>query len=513
MKKQDRQLPSVSPWIVWPAVVLATATGLAAAVLLWLKLLPLGDPLLWIWKQRETLQLPFPWTVPAVVVLLVIALLALDTLRSGKHPRASTCAWMVVCLTVATGTLMTTMITDEPEYPVRAAASILGYMSMGYYQEATRVTDVRQYLADVPGRTTFLKVPERVGTHPPGPVLLFRAAREWLMSHPATVSRLEGLLQNWAGGNNLRNVLSITQQFAGLNVTQSDLVMAYWTGVLLTFVAPLVVPLAFALGALAADLRTGLASATLATAVPAILCFNPSVDALSAVVACGVLALGLWSLRSWSGVAGLLAGALLMVGMFWTFGLMALAAVLLVQWLLALRGPSVPSGRLQRLAPVIGAALGMVLVGVAEFVFLSYNPVTSMSQSMALQRFLMSTRSYLSSVPWNLYDVVLFAGPALVVVAVWGTVLAHKGEALQPRVAALGIGLAVTFLLLLVGGQTRGEVGRIWGFLMVPLVVPASIPILGLRDWGLMSAGTLVLAAQLALVVSLNCCLRLVSLW
>ena len=69
----------------------------------------------------------------------------------------------------------------------------------------------------------------------------------------------------------------------------------------------------------------------------------------------------------------------------------------------------------------------------------------------------------------------------------------------------------MTLLVLALSARTRGEVGRIWALLMPPLTVPAAVPALGLRGWGLIAAGMLIVIGQLAVTIVVNSQLLLVA--
>ncbi len=502
--------PQFTPWIVWSCGLAAAAAGVGGALLLANWLLPLGREGIWQWSLRKQALPLLPWTWPAAIALAVVGLAALDSLRLGRAPSRLSTTLLVLCLTICSGTLMVAFIVDDRDYPPRAAAAILGDASMGYYLQATKVSSVADYLREVEPRTSRGHVPERVATHPPGPVLYYRAARAWLSARPALMARLLRLQEDWSGDRGLAAGLLVARRVSTFGPDRSDLVIAFWAGLALTLLAPLVVPVAFWIGAVAADRRVGLTAAVPAACIPSVVCFSPSIETPGTLLAGLCVALWLWALRDKAWPPALACGALLMLGMFWTFGLLATAAVLFV---IAAVG-SLDTGRRRDLwAPVAAAAVGFLGLGAIGYLLPGYNTVTSMLASLATQRQVMedTARPYLLSIPWNLYDFALFAGPSLVVMALFGTALSLSGS-LRPRwIAGIGLGVIVTLAALVLLGSTRGEVGRIWVFLMPLMLVPAALPISGLRGWSLMLVGLLVLAGQLAMAMVVNSHLNLVA--
>jgi hypothetical protein len=471
----------------------------------------------WEWHRRDPIQPPLPWTVPAALALMVVVLLSFDALREAKLPSRRSCALLVGCLTVVCATQMVAMMRDEVEYPLRAGVALLSDVSMGYYAHARGVLDTGAWLRDVDARTDLLRVPERVATHPPGAVLYFRWARGWLQGHPEVEVVLQSGLERWAKDPGLVAIKGIAYGFVHFGLTAEDLVIALWSGVVLTLSAVLVVPLAFWVGTVAVDRGLGLAAAALATVIPSLLCFNPSVDAPTAVACLALVALWVWAVRGGGLLAGALCGALWAAALFWSFGISAAALILGLIWLLNARGCSLrvprPAAILShpQWAPVAGAAVGFLAAMAAQWAA-GYNLPLSFSRSMAAHHTVMSGRPYAAALGLNAAEFALFAGPALVVVMLAGTCRGLR----RPELLGAGqVGLAtlITIGTLLVTAQTRGEVGRIWGFVMPLLTLPAAAWLRPLRGWGLMTAGTLLVLGQLAVTVALNCCVKLVSLW
>jgi hypothetical protein len=518
MKRKAASAPEAW-WIPWTAVAAGFGAALVCAWWVVQGRLPLGHIRVWVWHRREPLQPPLPWTVPASLVLLVLVLLAFDALREAKLPSRRSCAVLVACLTVGCALQMTAMMLDDPEYPLRAGVALLADVTMGYYAQARGIVDTRAWLADVEGRTDLLRVPERVATHPPGPVLYFRWTRGWLQDHPALEMRLQTWLERWGRDPGLATTKRIAYGFVNFGLTAEDLVIALWSGIALTLSAALVVPLAFWAGTVAVDRSVGLSAAALATAIPSLLCFNPSVDAPNAPACLLLVALWFAALRGGGLPAGVLCGAAGAAALFWSFGVTAAAFVLAVIWLLQARhvgGGWRPRGiaeltRHPRWAPVTSAAVGFLAVAVAQWIA-GYNLPLSFTRSLAVHRMVMSGRPYLTALGLNAEEFALFAGPALVVTMLAGTIRALR----HPELAGaghVGLGALVTVAALLLSAQTRGEVGRIWGFVMPLLTLPAAAWLRPLRGWSLMSAGTLLVLGQLVVTGALNSCVKLVSLW
>lgn len=508
MKDAGRS-PRLPTLLVWACVLVAVGAGVACAALLQAWILPRGHEDVWVWKLRVDRVPPLPWTAPAAILLLVMVLVAFDALRTGTAPSGFRCGVLVLCLTLASGALTVSMTSDDRDYPYRASAAVLADMTMGYYLEARRIDDARAWVRDVDRRTTPGEVPERVATHPPGPVLYFLAARNWILSRPGMVEELTDRFEKRSGDRDAYGATALARKVATFGPDAQDVVIGFWSGVLLTLAACLVVPLCYGVGCALGGARAGLMTAALSAVIPSLICFSPSVDGLGACLAAAVTLCWLWALRRPGSVGlSLLTGAVAYVALFWSFGQAALVAVLGVASLWWWKDTGEASRPLRSVGLLLLGLAGMAVVG---GIALGYNPVSSFVGSMAAQGQIMQQRPYAPAVVWGLYDFVLFAGPALVVMALAGTVLgARRGFA--PRgFAALGMGVAVTLLLLALSASTRGEVGRIWGFLMPLLAAPAALPLLSMRSWNLMSAGLVLTAAQIALAVVINSNLVLVA--
>jgi hypothetical protein len=116
-----------------------------------------------------------------------------------------------------------------------------------------------------------------------------------------------------------------------------------------------------------------------------------------------------------------------------------------------------------------------------------------------------ASRSYGTWLVWNPYDLLLLLGPAVLVPAaasLAGLIRGHAGEGWRPAFRTLAWGWWALLLLLLLSGSVRGEVGRIWLFLMPFACVLAAGD--AARRWGPRSLWTgLLLVLEIALLLVL----------
>lgn len=76
-----------------------------------------------------------------------------------------------------------------------------------------------------------------------------------------------------------------------------------------------------------------------------------------------------------------------------------------------------------------------------------------------------AARSYGTWLVWNPYDLLLLLGPAVLVPAA-ASLIGRAEAGWRPAFRALAWGWWALLLCLLLSGTVRGEVGRIWLFLM-----------------------------------------------
>jgi hypothetical protein len=168
--------------------------------------------------------------------------------------------------------------------------------------------------------------------------------------------------------------------------------------------------------------------------------------------------------------------------------------------LLALTARREPDERpwLQRLRwdRALLAAAGFLIPWIALALLAGYDPIASFRSALAQHHTIaVASRSYATWLAWNPYDVLLLLGPAVLILAALS--LFRRSDS-----SGLAWGWWGLLLLLLVSGSVRGEVGRIWLFLMPFACVLAAGE--AVRRWGPRSLWSgLVLVLELALLLVL----------
>jgi hypothetical protein len=480
----------------------SVALTAAVAVAFTQGLLPYGAPE-WSWPLRNPVLAWGPASAVALAAAALAALLTLDKLRGDRVPSRRACAGMLALMVALGAVMMAGVATHEPAYTVTAALVMLSDTSLGYYNEAAQGAGPGDALAQHVARAESPTVPDRVRTHPPGPILLLMAVRNALLGQPDLLAAVEARMQRTWGVTGA-DLAQMARGGTARPVAATDAVIAVLVGWLLTLAPVLIVLPVYWLGATLADRRVGIVAALLSMTVPSLLCFIPSIDGLGAVLALSALALWAASLRN-GGWLYLLAGLGAAVALLWNYGYLALLPVAL---LLAV-------GRPERRPVELGRGLLLAAAGfVAFYGFLAaaggYSLPTAMAASLAAQREIMvrEHREYLTWLALNAYGWLLFVGPALLL---WFGVGWAGPAGSRDWLRNLAVGLALTLAGLLLLGSTRGEVERIWVFLMPLAALPAAGALLRLPPSLRLAGPTLVVLAQVVFALVLRSQLHLVT--
>jgi len=486
-------------------VGLGLALSVGVIVLLTLGMLPTGVPGQWEWPWRapDFFHPLRVWLVlPIYGVPLALLLWWLGRPRISRRAAAGLIA--LCCLAAASS--MVVLETEEPVWPLHLATATASLPATGYFSYATAVSDVPGLFAALSGRSGQATMPPRVQTHPPGPVLFYYLGLRLL----AQVPELTLAVEDWAA----RTYALTPGRFQALShFTAMPSVQAYHfalaliLGMACTLLgAVLPVPVYLILATLHSR-RAGLIGALLAAAIPSVVVFIPSIDGVAAMLALLPVALWLRGLQGRSPWWFIATGAALLAALFWSFGLAAVTVAMAAAAVPALRDPAT------RQRVLAGALAAAAVVGGAYVLLLTfggYNVLGNVRLAVHWQTIDVS-HSKRSYVPWltgNLYDVMLFMGPALLAATCAALPLLGKLSATARSYLA---GAFIALGLVWLSGSTLGEVGRIWLFLMGALVPGAGLALAELAGRRMRWLLAAMMTAQAVLMVTLHGWLALVQ--
>jgi len=375
-----------------------------------------------------------------------------------------------------------------------------------YFGAAYQIDDPRSFCATYANtqQNPSSRAIAHIATHPPGATLWYYAVRRAVESSPALGAGLNSLAVTLTGRdigegklfsnlNDLRALASRSQELpAPPPLPRGAIGVALLCAILQGLALPLSLPAIYGLatssigrkGQMGEENRENPASNTNAGEARglfacALWILAPTVNlyafSLDALVACGAAwtlffaarALGTGKAR-WAILAGL---ALALTSML-SFGALALGLVLLVGGVLC--------GEVRVVLRAGAFALGaFVLLWAGASIWGGFNPLqVAHAASRAHEFATLLVRSY---APWaglNLVVWAIFCGWP-VVISLVGSALSRKELIIRTRTRiwgrcpdialALALGTISTILALSLSGQVRGEVERLWLFLLAPL--------------------------------------------
>ena len=443
--------------------------------------------------------------------LAVAAALMIPLVYWAAHNRRTDWLWALPLLVILGWALLLNLVLAQPGGFRQVFDVLASRHTFGYVFDAGLAPDTRTLLADWPAVSAGLN--QHARTHPPGPLLAVRALDLLGRRLPPDPEGERGLI-SYAAESLQREVGRATarRQKAPPNPP------APGTLVLLALLLPLLSALtAWPLHRLATGLGLESGAALLAAAlwltVPARAVFTPSLDQalplLAVTAAWLVVSASSGKIGRWR---ALLAGGLLALSVFLSYGYLAVVPLV---GLLALT-PETPAGdgwrdlaRAARWDRGLLLAAGFLLPWIVLALLTGYDPWASFRAAVEQHGAIaVASRSYGTWLAWNPYDLLLLLGPAVLVPAaasLAGRIGGRTEEGWRPVFRVLAWGWWALLLLLLLSGTVRGEVGRIWLFLMPFACVLAAGD--AVRRWGPRSpqAGLLlVLEVALLLVLSVN---------
>ncbi len=478
-----------------PAAATAVLIGLIAA-----RVPSANGPAEWRWPYR-----PSGFDLGMGFGLVLAAALMIPLVYWAAHKRPTDWRWALPLLVILGWALLLDMVQAQPGGFGRVFDALASRHTFGYVFDAGLAPDTRTLLADWPAASAGLN--QHARTHPPGPLLAVRALDLLGRRLPADPEGERGLVSS--AEESLQR--EVGRAVARGRKAPSD-PPAAGTLVLLALLLPLLSALtAWPLHRLAVGLGLEPGAALLAAAlwltVPARAVFTPSLDQALPLLAVTAAWLAATSTRGTGVWRGLVAGAFLGLAVFFSYGYLTVVPLV---GLLALapkdEGETVPRVwlRATRWDQGLLLAAGFLLPWIALALFAGYDPLASFQAAMDQHRAIaVTSRSYGTWLAWNPYDLLLLLGPAVLVPAAASLVFRNGRRTGRPAFRVLAWGWWTLLLLLLFSGTVRGEVGRIWLFLMPFACVLAAGD--AARRWGargLWSGLLLVLEIALLLVLA-----------
>jgi hypothetical protein len=437
--------------------------------------IPLGVPGQWQWPRlRAEARTGAADLAPALVAIAAYAALAAWGRRSlaRGEGRLREGAWVAGLAAAAVGLQVAVLSGAPAGFGLTKWVTLALPGSSGYYQVArARMHDPRRFWAEYP-RWIRDQDALHIGTHPPGLLLLTRAALGLMEARPAAARWVDAHAPG-AVRDGFRQIVPLPRADRAAVILIGALTLLACA----TTVAPL-----YVLARGAGTATEAWASAVLWPLVPAAILFQPTADTAFPLLSTSALALATWGTRRPSGPA-LATGLLLGLGMM--FSLVFLAVGLIVA-LLELTAPGTDCRR--RSVRLAATGAGFLAFTLATWAVSGANPfvIWWWNQANHARFYDEFPRDYVAWVLANPVELAAALGPP---VAVWAAI----GLSLRkvPRVA--WVTLAVLAVLDL-SGRNLSEVARLWLPLMPPLLVAAGS---GLSRLG---AGPLALATTVALL-------------
>lgn len=507
---------------------------------------PLGIPNEWTIPPNATTWPLGSWGLPLAVLVIfggAAGLSVYDRFKRAKSRKEqkNSVVTTLICLailcfllpwtllgpgalsrTVTTSTL--SRLTLEGRFNLLAAQ--WSDLATEYLGAAYKINDAREFTrtyAATQQRPTSRAL-SHLATHPPGATLWFYGVRLFVEGVPGLSGNLNALAVRLTAQDEptLFSLLSDVRQTASLGaggqapapLPQSAIGVSLMCVILMGLSLVVALPAVYGLATTGIDENSldmaearGLFACTLWVLAPTL---NLYAFTLDAVIACGaVWTLYLASRAFLTGRVGwaMAAGVAFSLTTQLSFGALCLAVVLVGAGWVA----KVPPPKLLR---VVGWALGGFLVtwgGAA--IWGGFNPLTVMAQATAAHRFAtLEVRPYSHWVLLNLLIWAIFCGWPLIAALIQSPRLGKEliirtGSRKEVEVIPWGVAFALatiaTLVLLSLLGQVRGEVERLWLFLLAPLT--ASVLVRSGKEATclavLQGAQTLVMAATIAPLV------------
>jgi hypothetical protein len=415
---------------------------------------PAPYPPEWQWRYRAH---AIARALPVVPVGLgLVALLAASGSAVARRRPQRTAAALLGAGTLLGLIFPLALLTTEDGGAVAflvSRTSSPAYLSYHTVARSPAAADIGDLLRQYPERLPQL--PEHAATHPPGPVLFYKALLAGLPRVPAVEAALERRVMRSCGASGQRCSAAVAQETpqeraAALAGALSAHVLAVLT----------LLPIAWLAFQLTRDPLAAARTAVLWPLVPGVALFIPSLDPMLSLPVVGALAsarLALSGTRRWTRTAGaVLTGGCAALAVFLSYGALLLLPLGLLTVLASLPRYVVTRGRL--VPAIVGSATAAVLVTAIPMHWGGYDPVRSAQTALGIHALQFTAhRSYALWLLFGPLDFALFLG---LPIAIGIALHVARGARTSPPFR-FACAFAVAFVVLIASGLVRGEVGRI----------------------------------------------------
>ncbi len=452
-----------------------------------------------LWEWRE-------WIVPFIVLGFfggLAALAAFDRFRRAKSRKEQTQSTLLSLLMLMTFATVWPWALLGPQGGLTLVEAFWSDLSNEYFSTAYRIDDARQFSREYAEQwqTPASFIQSHVATHPPGATLFFYGARKSIENSPRLQSAFEAFAEWLIGGkldsiadtaNEVREAAARSAKAPPSQVLPVGAVSAaLWSALLCSLALGLTVPAIYWIASGHPLQNTpnearGLLAAALFAFAPAVGMFAFTLDAL---IACGAA----WTLafvakaiasRHENGSRLWLIGAGIVLGLtsFLSIGALATGAIVVFAMLFSARRET--NSARDFATGLFFFGVGFVAAWLMLLALFPMQPLAIFENAMAAHR--NATLVHRTGALWPLMNLVFFLP-----FCGWPVVVACFASLRRNPQAPLARGLGVprgseagAFLLggaalaaivvLTLSGNVRGEVERLWLFLVPPLCALAA---------------------------------------
>lgn len=461
-----------------PVAVLTAAATAVVLLLIATHAVPFGLAAVWTW-QYVPLEAPPRALLPLVTLgLAAVALRPLvRRLLAGPTRRHEAQALLALC--AATYALCLSVSLMHPLGFMQLATLVINPASNSYYSTALANPDLGHLLDNYDRKMNGLV--SHAQTQSAGPVALCWVWHKVFVALPGQRDVADTLLA-LSPGVNCEYVQRLAARAWQVSLTPDEVAAALWIALKYMGIASLAAVPIYLLGKWLWSPLVGVWAAAAFALLPSFHSFTPSVDQMYPLFSTGLLCLMMMAVRAparaclWLGAAGLA----LALSTFMNLGLLAMLPLCLVFWLLCLKRERAALGAQQLWVPLAAFVLCLLAPLVLLNAILHYNIIAVFQTSDRLrdELYMGKHRSYALSLIANLWDFFTFCGVPVVVL--FGRhLVATVRRVGQGGVSVAAAPLLWSFVAVLIAldlsGKTRGEVARMWTFLMPCVLLGAAV--------------------------------------